>query len=277
MNGNETVGKKCYHKLRVNINGFKFEEIKVSVENDGSTNSDCNIKLKITANRRELKTNEVKNSEESNKEYVKCYDILSTSEVIASLRYYLDSKNPMCLIIVFDSNLDENVFLNLDDSFESIVETAAKSLLNFKNIDDIQNFIKNPFETDVSIKNIDDIFTHSMIRELNLSARNAFTPMKIVQNSDGTQSVRIKLNLPNSIKSASLTKSIYDQQNEFNNHLKIKCEGLNLFLEANTTNENVISMFSKQLKLPIGTVTENIKFNIDEHRSLLNLEAPFIY
>ena len=263
-----------YYRLRVNINGFRFEDIKVTVENE----LDDRIRLKISASRHQSKSSNVKCSEIANEEYVKYFDIFSRSKVLSkSMRTYLDPKSEMCLIVEFESNSDENVFINLDDSCESMVETAAKSLLNIKNIEELSEFIKRPNETNIiNDEKMSEIFTPSLIKELSTATRNSFTPVRIVHNSDGSQSVRIKLNLPNSVKSASLVK-LNEPSLDHSNHLVIKCEGLNLTLEANTTCENVNSLFTKQLKLPNGTVTDSIKFNIDQNRNLLNLEAPFVY
>lgn len=134
------------YKLRVNINGFKLEAIKVTLEK--RTVKDSNkIKVKVVALEREAKKYTDENKEESSKEFVKYYDISPKSYVNPnSMRYYLDPNDPVYLIVEFQSKLEENVFVNLDESCESLVEMAAKSLLNIKDIDALKHSLENPYE-----------------------------------------------------------------------------------------------------------------------------------
>lgn len=141
---NKPNKSKCSYKLRVNINGFTLSEIRVAVELEPK------LRIKIVAHQKEAKSEE-KSSEKSTKQYVKYYDVSAAANVIPeTMRHYLDPTNPLYLIIEFDSNLDESVFVNLDDSCESLVEMAAKSLLNVKNIDTLRHSIENPYKVNPS-------------------------------------------------------------------------------------------------------------------------------
>lgn len=132
----------CSYKLRVNITGFKFSDIKIALVKKPKT------RVKICAKQNEVKSNtNPNNSEESCKEFTKFYDINSKYKIVVdSMRFYLDPTNSNYLIIEFESSQDENVFVNLDESCESLVEMAAKSLLNIKDIEAIRHSIENPDE-----------------------------------------------------------------------------------------------------------------------------------
>jgi hypothetical protein len=195
------------------------------------------------------------------------------------MRYYLDPKNPLFLIVEFVSNANENVYVNLDDSCESLVEMAAKSLINIKNIEDLRNCIENPFDSKYD-KNLEDILAPSIIKDLSNSAKTTFTPIKIIDNPDGTKLVRVDLSIPYSVKTVSLlnknTNSIANiNNNDESNHLTIGIDGLKLNFDAITTNENTTSTFSKQFSLPKGTKTTNIKYKFDENKHSILLEAPY--
>ena len=134
------------YKLRVNINGFKLEDIKVTLEKR-TVNDSNKIRVKVVALEREAKKFSDENKEESSKEFVKYYDISPKSYVNPkSMRYFLDPNDPLYLIVEFQSKLEENVFVNLDESCESLVEMAAKSLLNIKDIDALKHSLENPYE-----------------------------------------------------------------------------------------------------------------------------------
>lgn len=277
-----------YYRLRVNINGFRLEDIKVSliVDKKEITNNTkqeandkvqkCKVQVRISATRKHILSDE-----ESSKEYVKYYDILTKSNVdINTMRYYLDPKNSLFLIVEFVSNTNENVYVNLDDSCESLVEMAAKSLINIKNIEDLRSCIENPFDTSYD-KNLEDILSPSIIKDLSNSAKTTFTPTKIIENPDGSKLVRVDLSIPYSVKTVSLLNKNSNSQianinsNEESNHLTIKIDGLKLNFDAITTNENTTSTFSKQFSLPKGTKTSNIKYKFDENKHSIILEAPY--
>lgn len=293
-----------FYRLRVNINGFELKDVKVCLVNKDDAviripnKTDPKIRLKISATRKEFDSTDIKNKTESIREYTKYYEILTSQSNVdpTTMRYYLDPKNNLYLVVEFLSSSNENHYINLDDSCDSLVEMAAKSLLNIKNIEDLRNAIENPFDT-IKDNNLTDIFSPSLIRDINMSSLTTFTPINIVQNSATKhKTVQINVQLPYQIKSASFAsnsaystsvnriannlKSIENlidtNKNEINNHVTIKVDNLNLLLEASTCKENVTSLFTKQLKLPKGTIVKELKYNMDLPSHTLHLEAPFL-
>lgn len=132
-----------FYRLRVNINGFKLSEVKVSLEKKPR----LRVKINATKNEQRNFSENVKkaNAESSTKEFVKYYDISTKFNILVdSMRYYSDPRNSLYLIVEFESNEEENVFVNLDESCESLVEMAAKSLLNINDIEAIRHSIENP-------------------------------------------------------------------------------------------------------------------------------------
>ncbi|CAF0764790.1 unnamed protein product [Brachionus calyciflorus] len=259
------LSKPKYYRLKININGFRFEDIRVSlIEKDADR-----VQVKISAFRA-LKSN----NQDTTKEYIKYYDIFKSKSCIRTntMRYYLDSKNPLYLIIEFNSNSDESVHVNLDDSCESLIETAAKSLLNVKNIEDLRKSINDPFNTTLNPE-IDEIFSLNLLKDLNLATKTTFTPIKIVQNKNGKTIVRVDVNLPLGINSASLDT---EKSVEETNHVKIKFNGLELNLNAISVNENTTSTFSKKFNLPKGTNTKDIVYYIDNSKHSLVIEAGYL-
>jgi hypothetical protein len=297
---------KHYYRLRVNINGFNLDQIRVSLVDESvgeksnnstsSTNEDINgiksssnkAKIKISAHCDRAKNNSTNTeSEESSQHYVKYYDIMAKSNLdLDSMRYYLDAKNSLYLIVEFVSNLNENVYINLDDSCESLVEMAAKSLLNVRNIDELRYAIENPYDPKVesNYNSLNELFSPSIIRDLTNATKTTFTPINIVDKPNNTKAVSIRLNIPYSIKSVSLlngaSKTITNNNPELieerTNHLTIKCDNLNLHLQANAANESTTSLFTKQFRLPKGTITKDLTYSIDQNKHSLTIEAPFI-
>jgi len=277
--GNNDENPK-YFVLRININGFKLEDVKVDLIVDPKATAIVpsepdqiqknKVQVKITATR----TQKV-NNQESTSEYVKYYDILPKSNVnVDTMRYYLDEKKPFYLNVEFVAKSDENVYINLDDSCESLVEMAAKSLLNIKNIEDLKSSIENPTNTNF---NFDEIFSASILKDLSQSTRTTFSPIRIIDQPDGSQMVRADVSIPFSIKTISVADNNNKNPNkETINQLFIKPDGLKLCLDAVTSSEpNTTSSFSKVLKVPRGTVTSKTRFKFDENRHLLVLEAPY--
>lgn len=278
---NKPHQSKCSYKLRVNINGFTLSDIKVTVELQPK------LRVKILAQQKEAKS-EANNSEKSTKQYVKYYDISSAANVIpATMRHYLDPTNPLYLIIEFDSNLDESVFVNLDDSCESLVEMAAKSLLNVKNIDTLRHSIENPHKVNPSTdQSLAEVFSTSIIKDLNSATTTSFTNFKKAVNSDGSKLVKININVPAKITSAGLADTSLLKENKYNildlsdesvqkNHLFIRFDNCNLFLEANTTYNDTTSFFSKQIKVPKGARTKELTYKLDNVKHLVAIEMPF--
>jgi hypothetical protein len=127
-----------YYKLRININGFNIDDVKVGLEKFDS-NKTKKVKVKIVAVRKEILCCEQNKTEESTREFIKYHEIAAKFDVNAeSMRFYLDPNNSLFLIVELTSNLEENVYVNLDDSCESLVEVAAKSLLNIKNLESLR-------------------------------------------------------------------------------------------------------------------------------------------
>lgn len=112
--------------------------------------------------------------------------------------------------------------------------------------------------------------------------------MQKSRNSAGEQIVQIEVNIPAKITGASLSKdnksllketdhSIMNLSDETTqpNHLFLRFEGLNLFLEANTKHGNSQSFFSKQIKVPKGSITKELTFKLDSSKHLVYLELPY--
>jgi len=289
-----------YYRLRVNINGFELKDVKVCLVNKDnserplplakSEQQNSKLRLKISATRNECIASDESGSTKSTREYLKYYEILTTANVDASsMRHYLDPKNSLYLIVEFVSNTNENYYINLDDSCDSLVELAAKSLLNIRNIEDLRNAIENPFDSIVD-NNLTDVFSPSLIKDINMASLTSFTPIKLGQDS---KTVQLDVHIPYQIKSVSfvnnsnynnsvkrISNNLKSIENfldipDPSNHLTIKCDNLNLLLEANTVKDNSTSLFTKQLKLPKGTVISGLKFKLDPSTHSLHLEAPY--
>jgi HSP20 family molecular chaperone IbpA len=285
---------KTSYKLKVNINGFKLEDIKVIVEDVPNRNGKENVKtrVKISANRStqsESHTNGQENTSIS-KEYVKYHDLSSNAIKhyninLKSMKYYLDSKNPTVLVVEFESNSNENFYVSLDDSCESLVELAARSLINVKSLENLREVIQDPFNTKLDTDLV-DIFSPTLIRDLNLATSTSFTPMKIESDSRGNNKIRLDVLIPKSIRTATLVvkgptdgkqlikyvDANHDADNM--NCINLRVEGLQLYLEAITSSEDTTSSYSKQFKLPKGTDVDKINYKIDENKHSLIVEAP---
>jgi hypothetical protein len=272
---------KFYYRLRVNINGFKLEDVrlelvvnnkKFKLQNSKLTLPNQKDKVQVRINAR--RTTKVNNIESTN-EFEKYYDIVTKSNIdLNSMKYYLDPKNSIYLIVEFLSNSNENVYVNLDDSCESLVEAAAKSLLNIRDIEDLKRSLdKN------NNKAFEDVFSPTLIREINQATKTRLTPINIIENTDGTKLARINVDVPHSIKSASLftfknlvTNSEFDDR--LPNHLNVSFEGLKLKLDALTTSENATSTFTKELNLPKGSRLDQLKFDLNKETHSILIEVP---
>lgn len=266
-----------YYRLKINIHGFKLDDIAVSLVDTASfcklESEKDKVQVKVTA-KRLIKQNGV----ETTQEYSKSYDIFKSKPNIdvASMRHYVDPKNPLYLVVEFVANTDENHFVNLDDSCESLVESAAKSLLNIRNIENLKAVIENPETANID-PSLRDYFSPSLIKDLNLATRTTFTPINIKTDENNNKIVNIELSIPKSIQSASIItandkkKPLLDE-----NHIKIKFDGLNMSVEAITKSENMTSTFSKQFALPRGSQPDKATFKLDENRHLLLINAPYL-
>jgi len=301
LNINKMAADKKFYRLRVNINGFELNDVKVCLVNEDnserplplakSEQQGSKLRLKINATRNECIASDETGSTKATRCYTKYYEILSKSNVDEStMRHYLDPKNSLYLIVEFVSNTDENFYINLDDSCDSLVELAAKSLLNIRNIEDLRNAIENPFDSIVD-NNLTDVFSPSLIKDINMASLTSFTPIKLGKEA---KKVELDINIPYQIQSVSLVnnscynnsvkrisnnlKSIenYLDAPEYpSNHLAITCDNLNLLLEANTVKDNVTSLFTKQIKLPKGSVVKKLTYKLDPSTHSLHLEAPY--
>lgn len=253
-----------FYRLKVNINGFRIEDIKVSLVEQNKDRA----KVKVTAFR-----TFTSNNQDKTEEYSKFFDILKSKYDIKtdSMRYFINPLNPLYLIIEFNSNSDKNVHVNLDDSCESLIETAAKSLLNVKNIEDLRSSIQDPFNSALNHE-IDQFFSLDLIKDLNLATKTTFTPIKFVSRADGKTICQVEVKLPLGINSACLDKE--KNANEPNN-IRIGFNQLELSLEATTVKDSVTSSFSKKINLPKGTNTNNVVFFIDEKKHSLFIEMNY--
>lgn len=280
--GDRNKSPQRSYKLRVNINGFNLSDVKVSLEKKPRT------RVKINAKKMETTKN---SGDESSKEFIKFYDISTKFQlVVDSMRYYSDPTNSLYLIVEFDSNQDENVFVNLDESCESLVEMAAKSLLNINDIEALRHSLENPDEVNPNTnQSLANVFSTGIIKDLNSATNSSFTPFKKAINSTGNQVLKIDVNVSDKFQTVSLAdnmkksllkenkNSIIDLSDDTvqKNHLFIRFDGLNLFLEGNTTFENSSSFFSKQIKVPKGSLTKELVFKLDTTRHLIHLEVPY--
>jgi hypothetical protein len=265
----------CFYKLKVNINGFKLEDIQVSLVNTSTFCKEESEKDKVQvriAAQRMIKLN----NQETTQQFAKSYDIFKSKSAIdvASMRHYIDPRNPLYLVVEFASAANEDHFINLDDSCESLVESAAKSLLNIRNIEALKSVIENPQGAHVDPA-LREYFSPSLISDLNVATRTAFTPVKIENDENNNRVVRVELSIPSSIRTASILTTA-DEGKESANHIKIKFSGLKLSVEAVTSSENVTSTFSKQFSLPRGSQTDQAQFSLDEKRHVLVINAPYV-
>lgn len=94
------------------------------------------------------------------------------------MKYYLESKNPSFLVVEFTANSNENYYVTLDDSCESLVELAARSLLNVKSLENLREVIQDPFNKKLN-HDLVDMFSPNLIRDLSLATTTTFTPIKV--------------------------------------------------------------------------------------------------
>jgi hypothetical protein len=322
MNSEEKAKVNNYYRLKVNINGFRLEDVKVSIDeevanntknsNNNNNNKENNgvsnnkLRVKIAASRN-IKTPR----EDTTKEYVKYHDLFRSKSNVdpSTMRYYLDEKNACYLIVEFEANASENVYVNLDDSCESLVELAARSLLNVKNLDNLKNMIQNPFTTSLeeTAASLEDVFSPTLIQDLNLATRTKFTPIKMEADRHGNKKIRLDVAMPNSMNAkgikinytpatekvvvpikdtaASSLVVVVDKKNknptdaerdeESINCINLRVNGLKLDFEAITSSADTTSSYSKQFHLPKGTLVDQLSYSIDESKHSLVVEAPF--
>ena len=176
------------YRLKVNINGFKIDDIKVSLEDVSKTSGKENAKarVKISAQRSAQTESHEKGHENTSvsKEYTKYHDlsaqIISQFNIdLSSMKYYLDPKQASSYLVVeFAANSNENCYVTLDDSCESLVELAARSLLNVKSLENLREVIQDPFNNKLK-SDLVDMFSPQLIRDLSLATTTTFTPIRI--------------------------------------------------------------------------------------------------
>lgn len=302
-------GANHFYRLRINMNGFKLDDIKVELVPPNATATNRKTSVKVTAKRDSTLKNTDKDKHEESKEFFKLFEIVSKynedndnfESLVqpSSMRYYKDKQDPLYLVVEFKTSatVSEDVYVTLDDSVDNLMEIAARSLLNVRDLDDLKYTLQNPtISARTTYTNLDgneevDEQTASIIRDLNSAALNKFTPMKMV---DGKY-VRMSINVPQLVKTCELktnktmmtmTTTLQHKTTTSNNnkeavvempanHLIIKLDGLKVLLEASTCKENVSSFFSKQLSFPVGTDTSKLTYEFDESKHLLMIQAPF--
>ncbi len=169
----------------------------------------------------------------------------------------------------------------MDESCESLVETAAKSLLNIRNIEELKKSLNDPKHPVNST--FDGMFSNSLLQDINQATKTRLTPVSIVQSADGTKVVKCSLEVPHSIKTASLGQfanhlsniSNNNDENKPTNHLNIRYSGSKLILDALTKSDNATSTFSKEINLPKGSQLDQLKFSLDQDKHSLLIEAPY--
>lgn len=187
-----------YYRLKVNINGFKLEDIKVELDDvtkPGKENA-AKARVKISAKRSAQSESHEKGheSESVSKEYTKFHDLSAATLKqygieLGSMRHYLDGKNPAYLVVEFRSHENSNecgAYVTLDDSCESLVELAARSLLNVKSLENLREVIQDPFKNKLK-QELVDMFSPTLIRDLSLATNTTFTPIKIDSDQSGKQ------------------------------------------------------------------------------------------
>jgi hypothetical protein len=284
---NETT-KSSIYRMRVNINGFDLKNINVEIlpvlTKTTQQNIQCQVKItgfRIDASNHNQNEDKKYNSEEKSRAYTKTYDILSRYHVDEqSMTYFLDPKNDYYLIVEFKAMIDEDVSVKLDDSIESVVELAAKCLLNVRDIEDLRQLIENPDVANLNFNHNNQI--GSVIKDIKASVDTRFTPIKIINNKGENKFVEIKLKVPQAIRSASIepykprnaeTIDIFNVQN----HLEIRFDGINLLLIAETTNgTNSTTIFEKEITLPLGTVTKKMTYELNPNENYVFMKAPVV-
>ena len=288
-NSNNSNSDQHFYRLRINVNGFKLDDIKVElVANAGQRKTS----VKVTAKRESSLKNTDKDKHDESREFFKLFEIVSKYNQSednfeslvqpSTMRYYVDKQDPLYLVVEFKTSaaVSEDVYVTLDDSVDNLMEIAARSLLNVRDLDDLKYTLQSPtISTRTTYTNLAgdeevDEQTASIIRDLNSAALNKFTPMKMV---DGKY-VRMNIGVPQLVKTCELlfkSGSVAANVEMPANHLIIRVDGIRVSLEASTSKENVSSYFSKQLSFPAGTDTSKLMFELDESKHSLMIQAPF--
>jgi hypothetical protein len=258
------------YRLKIDVSGFDLNEIRVSViaEKIKSENPKLRNKfqVKLTA-----KKNQKSSEQETLNEYSKLCNIQSKSNIdISSLRYYLDPKDSRFLFIDFNSDENETYVTQTN---EDSLKRIADGLVNAKNIDDIKHCLNDS-------RLFDEIKPNTYVNELN---KICFTPIQLVTNeADGCQHIQVGIKIPHTIKPANI---IYNKENSNRKTNKLdktmpniimSFDGLMMYLEAVATDGCTSSSFTKELKLPKGTQVNDVKFNLEESKNVLVVQAPYI-
>jgi hypothetical protein len=258
------------YRLRVDINGFDLNEIRVSVIAEKVKNQNSKLRNKFQV-KIAAKKDQKSSEQETLNEYSKLCNVQSKANIdIASLRYYLDPKDSRFLLIDFNSDENESYVTQTN---EESLKRIADGLVNAKNIDDIKHCLNDS-------RLFDEIKPNTYVNELN---KICFTPIQLITNeNDGSQHVQVGIKIPHSIKPANI---IYNKENANRKTNKLdktmpniimSFDGLMMFLEAVATDGCTSSSFTKELKLPKGTQVNDVKFNLDESKNVLVVQAPFI-
>lgn len=286
-----TIDSNCnnYYLLRVNLNGFKLDDVKVSVLKETSIN-----KIEIKAISIEKDEN---GSPKSTNEYTKVFELQKkkcSNINLDSMETSFDDDNKH-LIVKFKSNKTENHLVNFlnnsneDDIYVDLIEKTVKNLQNFKSLDDIKdaiecvlnesNFNFNHEKKKDKQKNEEEVlFRHALDDDLHLLSKHNSSPvMHIVTNEDGFKQLHVNLKIPQTINKI-INQNLSEKSNETkeNNHLYLRSDKLTVNLDAEAKLNDATSKFTKQFNLPIGTDYENLSYYIDIVNSSLIIEAPII-
>jgi hypothetical protein len=258
-----------YYLLRVNLNGFNKNDVKVTLFKETLLN-----KIEITAINKE---NNGKNGSLIN-EYNKIFELPKNSCYnLDTMETCFDDDNKH-LVIKFKSNKPETHLINMlnnsndDDIYVNLIEKTAKNLQNLKNLDDIKEAIENVLnESSFNFNSQQSAEDCKLNNDLHLlSKHNNLPSMYIINN--GMKILRVCIKIPQSIDKVVDLSNV---ENKILNHLYIKSDKFTVFLDAETKFDETTSKFTKQFNLPIGTDYEKMVFCIDDVNNSLIIEAPF--
>lgn len=293
---NTNDNNNCY-RLRVNLNGFKKDDIKVNLINEGKVN-----KIEVTAACKEF--NE-QTSCDTIKEYKKVFELPTKNYRnldLMTMCSYIDNDQKH-LIIEFKSNLNDNQTYNSlnnsndDDLYLNLIEQAANYLTNFKNLDDIKQTIEhvlNPCtppvtspssETQTRTTSKEKLTTNnkninnrlSLDNDIHLLSTNYnLPPMHLLSNPDGSKLLQVTVKVPETVtKVVKTNPPVSVSVDDNSNQLYLTCNQLTISLDAEAKNGESSSKFTKKFNLPNGTDYEHLSYNLDNENHSLIIEAPF--
>ena len=276
-----------YYLLRVNLNGFKLADIKVTIVKENLIN-----KIEIKAIHIE---NDDHGLPKSTNEYTKVFELSkkTCSNINLDTMETSFDDDDKHLIIKFKSKKNENHLVNLlnnsseDDIYVDLIEKTVKNLQNFKNLDDIKEAIESVLnETNFNFnhqkkndkKNEETLVRHALDDDLHLLSKHQSSPvMHIITNDDGSKQLRINLKIPQTINTVINLTEQSDIEKKAQNHLYLTTDKLTVNLDAEAKlNNDTTSKFTKQFNLPTGTDFSKLNYHIDSVTNSLIIEAPYL-